>query len=113
MARVRVVYEGGVLRPMGPVGLREGEEADVTYSTRAALPDEPRERKWFDGMSAGEVLARIAESSEARDEDAGSADRLSALKELRRIADLPPESGALPTDPARHDEYLYGGKDEP
>ncbi len=98
---IQAVYTGGVLRPIEPLALKEGETVEVTIAPAAASPSPAP-------LSEDEIVQRIQECktyqewlevTKALPQDDGSYDIVKALDENRRWScDRPilPNEGELP-----------------
>jgi predicted DNA-binding antitoxin AbrB/MazE fold protein len=81
---VRAVYEGGVLRPVEPLVLEEGEAVDVTIATPPSDPP-PSEEEILQKIDASKNLRELFEIMDSLPPDVDEDyDIVKALDENRR-----------------------------
>jgi predicted DNA-binding antitoxin AbrB/MazE fold protein len=80
---VRAVYEGGVLRPVQPLPLDEGEAVDVTVSRTKASGSQPSNDEIARRLKAATSIAEWVEATKLLPADDGEYDIVQALNENR------------------------------
>jgi len=80
---VRAIYEGGVLRPVGPLALAEGETVEVTVARMNPAESSPSEDEIVRQLKAARTIAEWVEATKLLPPDDGGYDILKALYENR------------------------------
>jgi predicted DNA-binding antitoxin AbrB/MazE fold protein len=81
---VQAVYTGGVLRPVQPLALAEGETVDVTIARAPAAPTPTSEEEVVQRIRACQTYREWLEVTKALPPDDGGYDIVQALDENRR-----------------------------
>ncbi len=101
---VKAIFEGGLLRPLAPLGLSEGEEVDMTVRSRqevAAPTPEYIEQLLAEFSADYETKDNLKTGSTAPDPKA--AEILAAIAAMSVEPQDGPETGSID-----HDKILYG-----
>jgi predicted DNA-binding antitoxin AbrB/MazE fold protein len=80
---VRAVYEGGVLRPLQPLTLDEGEAVDVTISRTNTSGPQPSDDEIARRLKVATSIAEWVEATKLLPADDGGYDIVQALNENR------------------------------
>src|SRR5262249_23935240 len=80
---IRAIFEGGVLRPVQPLTLDEGEEVDVTVSRTKTSGPQPSDDEIVRRLKAATSIAEWVEATKLLPSDDGGYDIVQALNENR------------------------------
>lgn len=80
---VRAVYEGGVLRPLQPLALGEGETVEVTLASTKPAGPSPNDDEIARQIQAATSVAEWVEATKRLPSDDGGYDIVKALNENR------------------------------
>jgi predicted DNA-binding antitoxin AbrB/MazE fold protein len=96
---VRAIYAGGVLRPVGPLALAEGETVEVTVARLTSGGPSASEDEVVRRLKAARNIQEWIEATKLLPPDDGGYDILKALHENRIWSGerpLPPDEGRSP-----------------
>jgi predicted DNA-binding antitoxin AbrB/MazE fold protein len=86
MTTFQAIYENGVLRPIRPLPLAEGETVEIILAPPKSLPAEPSETEAVQRIRSARTLEEwIAAANDTSAEEDGY-DLLQALEENRKLA---------------------------
>jgi predicted DNA-binding antitoxin AbrB/MazE fold protein len=83
MITVRAVYAGGVLRPMGPLALDEGDTVEITVAKMAPAGESDADDDVTQKLKAAKTIAEWVAATRLLPPDDGGYDILKSLNENR------------------------------
>lgn len=83
MTTIQAVYEGGVLKPVQPLPLNEGETVSVIVARDVATGPPPRDAESTRRIEAAQTIAEWVEATKHLPDDDGGYDIVRALDDNR------------------------------